>query len=120
MQHQYKAPHCGRTIKVTNVGGGPDATVEGKGNSVTVRLVDSCDACHNNHIDLSSEAWRLMTNGHVRSKVNVEWCVVFPGNHIQRGANGCSGDSSRDASHVVLCVMSLGRRCVFLRAGAIL
>ena len=76
MQRQYKSSHCGKMIKVKNIGGGPDDTVHGRGNTVTVRLVDSCDACQRDHIDLSSEAWKLLTNGHERSKVNVEWCVA--------------------------------------------
>jgi len=77
MNRLYKGPHCGKKIKVKNVGGGPDGTVHGKGNTVVVQLVDSCDGCHGDHIDLSSEAWRKLTNGHVRSKVNVEWYVAL-------------------------------------------
>ena len=73
MQYQYKAPYCGRRLRLRNTGSNDG--VGGQGNVIEVTVADSCQACDRNHVDLSVGAWNALTNNAAWGTVNIEWLV---------------------------------------------
>ncbi|MCJ1236250.1 hypothetical protein MMC14_004228, partial [Varicellaria rhodocarpa] len=52
--------YCGRTIQAKNVGSNDG--VGGNGNTVTVKVVDTCESCGEGDVDFSLGAWNELTN----------------------------------------------------------
>ncbi len=71
MQGQYKGPHCGRQIEVTNVGS--NYSVGGVGNTIIVTVQDTCESCDESHVDFSVGAWNALTDGGDPSIFRVKW-----------------------------------------------
>ena len=55
--------YCGRTISVTNNGGGQ--VNNGQGTTITVTVADTCPGCDENHLDLSEGAFEALTGGNL-------------------------------------------------------
>ena len=71
-------PYCGRRVRIKNTGTCPgkdkcDHTVAGVGNEIEVTVVDSCNDCTREWIDLSRGAWAKLTNNNRESAAGVEW-----------------------------------------------
>ncbi|KAI4146037.1 MAG: hypothetical protein LQ340_006065 [Diploschistes diacapsis] len=64
---------CGRTIDITNNGGGDDNN--GVGQTITVTVADTCEGCDENHIDLSVGAFEGLTGGNLDppGEFNIVW-----------------------------------------------
>ncbi|MCJ1329164.1 hypothetical protein MMC10_005842 [Thelotrema lepadinum] len=65
---------CGRTISITN--NGPSGSGNnGVGKTVTVTVADTCPGCDENHLDLSTGAFKALTGGNLDppGEFNIVW-----------------------------------------------
>ena len=71
MGDKSPSPLCGRKIRVTNVGS--DSGSKGKGNTLTVPVVDTCPGCDTNDVDFSVGAWKKLTNNSPFGTIKINW-----------------------------------------------
>jgi len=71
MHGEYKASECGRLIEVTHMGS--DYGVGGEGNTIIVKVQDTCEDCDGDHVDLSMGAWDALTDGAPWGQIYTEW-----------------------------------------------
>ena len=73
MHDQYQSPHCGRQVKVTNVGS--DSGAGGQGNTITATVADTCPAseCGSGDVDFSVGAWNALTNNSPWGTAKIQW-----------------------------------------------
>ncbi|KAI8624328.1 RlpA-like double-psi beta-barrel-protein domain-containing protein-containing protein [Xylariaceae sp. FL1651] len=67
------ASFCGRKIQITNNGGGQSNN--GAGKVITAVVQDTCPGCDENHLDLSTGAFKALTGGHLDppGEFNIVW-----------------------------------------------